>query len=193
MKKLILLFTLLLISAVPFTGFATVDGKTDDWLLTEDHFAVMYESGDPTNDVLSNLYLRYDCSEEVLYALVVTDYEVLELPEEAYIKLDGVKMVDGSFGNDGVAPDFEWLLFEGGYEASLPLPKGDYQLDAHVQIFPDRTSAVENRDIPLEVSCEPTAITLSSFSAKQSNVPLVIGAIVIVVMIVLGVIYRKKK
>jgi hypothetical protein len=170
----------------PAYGSATVDGAYGDWDLTEDFFADMYRAGDPTKEVESKLYLRYDCDTEILYALVLAepDVWVLGQPDDAFIKVDNwdppppdIKLVDGNSGNDGVPPDFAWVGMAPeylGWEASAPLPPGSYsRLNVHVQVWDDgesQTSAVQDRGIELTLMCDPvTAVTLASFDAAPSR------------------------
>jgi hypothetical protein len=57
----------------PAPGTATVDGNPNEWDLTRDFFAKMYEAGKPDKDWLSSVYLRYDCVSKTLYVLVLTE------------------------------------------------------------------------------------------------------------------------
>ena len=70
-----------------------VDGNADDWDLTADYFADMYRAGDPTKDVESKLYLRYNCSEKVMYALVLEEdpAQALEWADDAWIAINEAK------------------------------------------------------------------------------------------------------
>ncbi|TEU18840.1 MAG: hypothetical protein E3J21_05110 [Anaerolineales bacterium] len=116
-----------------------IDGDPGEWYLAEDgsgdFFADMIRAGgqgDQT-DVESKLYLRYDCSTNTLFALVLGEPNVPVLVEgtdetksppeyigrdNAHIKVrpydssspsDWFKLVDGDSGNDGTPPDFEWI------------------------------------------------------------------------------------
>ncbi|MBN2088428.1 PKD domain-containing protein [candidate division KSB1 bacterium] len=137
-------------STEPTYGTANVDGDSSEWDLMADHFANMYEAGDPEKAHLSNLYLRYDCNTNVLYVLVLRENSWLpELkPNEAWIKiyeLANSPQVDGNSGDDGVPPDFKWV-YDGptliGYEASFMLQEGVYKmLEAHLNIKNGKTSS----------------------------------------------------
>ena len=166
---------------VPTFGTATVDGNISEWDLTNDFFANMWRAGDSTKNnpsIDAKLYLRYDCDNEVLYALVLGETgPVLELPDDNFIKLgNSTKLVDGNDNNDGTPPDFAWIDLDSGeadgWEASTPLAKGAYNnLNVHAQVFSDdeaQTAAVDGRAIDLEVDCEPTAVTLTSFTATST-------------------------
>jgi PKD repeat protein len=152
----------------PSYGTATVDGNYAEWDLTNDYFADMWRAGkapgDHPNPVLeSKLYLRYDCEENVLYALVlsVNDTNALMQAQDAFIKLgNSNKLVDGDYGDDGTAPDFQWVGVSGnyaqGFEASAPLAEGSYNnLNVHLQVDNggSQTSAVEDRAIDLTIDC----------------------------------------
>jgi hypothetical protein len=167
-----------------------VDGDRSEWDLASDFFANMYEAGDPDKDLLSKLYLRYMCPDDpnsgdlgVLYALVLAeeDLDVHKSPADAFIKEiydpgpppDQEKLFDGNSGNDGTPPDFAWVEIDPdnpdpsiarGWEGSAYLGEGIHYINVHVQVVPNRTSAVENRYIELVITCKETAITLPSTS-----------------------------
>ena len=137
-----------------------VGGGVAEWDLATDFFADMYRAGDPTKDVLAKLYLRYDCLDGTLYALVLTEPGVViddRKIEEHYINIDGGSPeVDDQSGNDGTPPDFDFYTVSGvkvGWEASLFLAEGTYSLNAHTQVDDDETAAVAQRNIPLVISC----------------------------------------
>src|SRR5882672_8497482 len=51
----------------PSAGSANVNGSPSEWSLSADHFADMSATGTTMGD----LYLRYDCDTNTLYALVL--------------------------------------------------------------------------------------------------------------------------
>ena len=154
-------------SYIPPSGTINVDGDPSEWNLTNDFFANMYKAAesDPTArnyELLSELYLRYDCKNETLYAMVLVESNhVLDdsaAADNHYIKINKtgkskivVKLVDGN------APDFHYILNGNsqkiGWEASTNLTAGSYQLNVHTQVDNDETSAVTDRDIPLTIIC----------------------------------------
>ena len=155
----------------PTYGPADVDGNESEWDPTADHFADMYRAANGDKPAESKLYLRYDCSTNTAYALVLAepDVEIIaNLLDDSYIKIieSGIssKVVDGNSGNDGTPPDFEWvrLVLDGmradGWEASFPLDPGSYEINVHTQIINGQgeTSAVEGRAIPLVIQCDST-------------------------------------
>jgi len=125
----------------PSAGSAVVDGNPGEWSLGADHFADMSATG----STMADLYLRYDCKTNTLFALVLTrdGFKARQTrPENAYIRVDASgKLVSGLSGNDGTSPDFSWVggdgTLAGGYEASGPLAPGTYPLRAHVLIADD--------------------------------------------------------
>ncbi len=143
----------------PTYGSATVDGATGDWSLGADLFANMTDAGDPDRDVRAKLYVRYDCDEETLYALVLAqgDEKVRQdRPDEAYVRIDGGgKLIDP----DG---DFAWVNGNGeradGWEGAGELAPGSYTLRAHVLVADDSADGytpmdVIGRTVPLEIEC----------------------------------------
>ncbi|WP_347273580.1 hypothetical protein [Candidatus Kuenenia sp.] len=172
----------------PAFGTATVDGDASEWNLAEDgtgdFFANMCVGGgnpekkNPSID--AKLYLRYDCENEILYALVLGETgPVLALPEDNFIKLgNSTKLVDSNDNNDGTLPDFAWIgLSNGeadGWEAAVSLSEGAYNnLNVHVQVFADgeaQTAAVDGRAIELVIDCGgTTAVELIYFTANAFN------------------------
>ena len=122
---------------------ATVDGDPSEWDTDElyepnDFFADMHRAGELDKVVQSKLYLRYDPSTSTLYVLVLTldDYPGERDADEAWVKIDGAKMVDGDYD------DFEWIElnpydpgYVKGFEANFTLAQGQYILDAHINVY----------------------------------------------------------
>ena len=131
------------------TGSVQVDGRINDWDLSDDFYAKMYRAGDPGKKVESNLYLKYNCTDGHLCFLVLReDYSaasdqviVLEQPDDAWIKIDGVN------GNllDGFDSNFSWVRLDPddpsstliGWEGCVNLEAGTYNMAAHAQVFSD--------------------------------------------------------
>lgn len=167
----------------PTYASATVDGNPGEWNLADDFFANMYRAADPSKEVESKLYLRYACptvagTPGILYALVLTEPGVTVNPTDdgQFIKLGNtVMLVSQDDDNDGTPPDFAWITSGSdkiGWEASAPLDLGVHtNLNVHTQVWDggSQTSAVDGRAIPLTLSCEPTAISLSSLSAANAG------------------------
>jgi hypothetical protein len=154
----------------PTYNTAVVDGDYGEWDLTNDYFADMYKAASTSKPVLSKLYLRYDCSSSILYALILSEpgiQVVLDIApanlQDPYIKVNGNLLVNGTYGNYGTPPDIEWIGLSGdshyadGWEASVPLSQGNYiDLNVHNNIWDSieqQTSAVANRAINLSISC----------------------------------------
>jgi uncharacterized repeat protein (TIGR01451 family) len=169
--------------APPGTTFdtASVDGNVGEWT-DADFFADMYRAGDPTKQVESKLYLRYDCTTKVLYARVAVVGNVTikaDLPSDSFIKLGNpIKLVDGNSGDNDIAPDFAWvgLMNNGtiatGWEASTPLAEGSYSnLNIHAQVESggSQTSAVAGRAIPLLLNCPPVGESSDPLVTKTAT------------------------
>lgn len=151
----------------PNYGSATVDGNAGEWDLTLDYFADMYRAGNPNKELESQLYLRYDTINQIVYVLVlsVNGQNILQTPTDgAYVFVDGSKVVDGGTGDDGTAPDFAWVNPDGsgraeGWEASFPLAiplesDPDFSINVHCNVYSDgssQTSAVAGRSITFQI------------------------------------------
>ncbi|MBI2471525.1 MAG: hypothetical protein HYV59_09830 [Planctomycetes bacterium] len=167
----------------PVYGTATVDGDISEWNLAEDgggdFFANMYRAAKSSKKVESKLYLRYDCTINTLYALVlpVSGVSVIASPGDAFVKLgNSNKLVDGNDGDNGTPPDFAWYNLSGGiasgWEASASLAPDAYpNFNVHTQVVDggEQTSAVEDRAISLEIVCAPTAVELLNFTAETDG------------------------
>lgn len=153
----------------PVIAPATIDGNMGEWNTTTDFFANMYLAGDSTRTVEAYLYLRYQCTSNTLYALVLPapGYTILQLPTDSFVKLgNSTTLVNGNSGDDGIAPDFAWISPTGttvaGWEASAILIPGTYtNLNVHTQVRDPggnpQTAAVANRSITLTINCSLAA------------------------------------
>jgi hypothetical protein len=147
----------------PTYGTANVDGNPGEWDLTNDFFADMYLAANPQSDVLSKLYLRYDCATSTLYVLVLAepgfDIDGDTNLDNHFVKLgNNIKLVDGNAVDDGTPPDFHFIGLSGstadGWEASAILAPGSYNnLNVHAQVDNEQTSAVADREIDLVLMC----------------------------------------
>jgi len=153
-------------AAQPNAGSATVDGATGDWSLSADFFANMADAGHANAAVRAKLYLKYDCDSEKLYALVLAqngEQVRQKRTDEAYIMIDGKKIIDSSHGQ------FAWVNGDGdladGFEGGAGLAAGSYSLRAHVLVADDSLDGytpmdVIGRNVPLDLECQevqPTA------------------------------------
>lgn len=158
-------------------GTANVDGNHGEWNLAADYFADMYRAANPSKKVESKLYLRYDCSAQIMYVLVLTvdNLAALQEAEEAYVKHGTTTKVSDQSGDNGIPPDFAWVTISGvvrGYEASYSMsPSSITNLNVHVNVWDDgesQTSAVANRAIALNAVC-PLPVNLTYFTAKNEE------------------------
>ncbi len=148
----------------PTTGSATVDGDISEWNLNTDLSANMCTAGSVGSDGncagngkvnLSDLYSRYDCDTNTMYVLVLENapYEAERSESDAWVTIGGNsnKVVKGSSGNDGTAPDFSWVENASGrtigYEASFPLDAGTYDnVQVHLNVSNNTSSTGKNGD-----------------------------------------------
>lgn len=177
----------------PTYGSAVVDGVIDEWTLTEDFFAVMHRGGKLEFPHAANLYLRYDCVAQTMYALVFTVNDGSGNPIPARADAPGIAalalnnsggtVVTGNSGNNGVPPDFAWVGvgFDGnpnharGFEASFAMPPGSYQIFATMGVVLDGIDRVANTlgyptSAPaLVVSCYDLGDLPDSYQTLLSN------------------------
>jgi hypothetical protein len=172
----------------PTYGTANVDGNSGEWNLVQDFFTLMYRAGDPTKPVESKGYLRYDCATQTMYALVLMEPNSIGYidpnAQTAWIAIDtqSNKVVTENSGDDGIAPDFQWIGqgYDGdpthvrGYEASFPLAEpGLYTIIFHAEVIDasgGQTSAspgFPSEGPPVVVSCATRAATSSWGAVKQ--------------------------
>ncbi|MBN2279806.1 MAG: T9SS type A sorting domain-containing protein [Candidatus Marinimicrobia bacterium] len=162
-----------------------VDGNYNEWIhpiygLDYYYFADMYLASKPENPVNGKVYLRYYCSNNTLYVLVLSNpNQALVENQEAYVKIDNIQLVSDISGNDGNPPDFAWVNRDGshadGFEASAIVNEGSYLytknntgLNVHVNVDNggSQTSAVANRGISLVINCDHSLpVELGSFDA----------------------------
>lgn len=212
---LMIVATVLASPPQPTYDSAVVDGDYSEWDLEKDLFAPMCQAGNPDKPELSSLFLRYNCSSDTLYLLVLPASDVtMEVngSEEHWAKINGKVKVDDQVGQDGEAPDFAWIETSengtavGGWEASLILSvKGieDYRLSVHSLISDSeevQTSATG--PITLTVDCLSTPLELdeNSLTATQQvdndltlneKVVGVVGA-AIVGLAMVGIVKRRR-
>lgn len=164
----------------PFTNTfdtAIINGDYGEWLpLASNVHVPMYEAGNPTKDVLSDLYLRYNCVDKVMYALVLkqSGYSVEGAPWIKIYDLSNSPQVDDNNNNSGipsnVLPDFSWVPPSGsvqanteGYEASFELDPGIWKMETHINMIPGRTSSTGRGDhfVYLDITCPTESLDVS--------------------------------
>ena len=164
----------------PSLGSATVDGSSAEWNLATDFFANMYRAADPTKELESKLYLRYQCSTNTLFVLVLAEsgIPILAEADNTFVKLgNSTTLVNGNSGDNGTPPDFAWIGLSAGqatgFEASAVLAEGVYDdLNVHVNVFDDgksQTSAVIDRAIDLTIDCPDPAPQLTVIKQVQDH------------------------
>ncbi len=169
------LFAPTTMAASPNSGTAVVDGATGDWSLGADFFADMADAGKADADVRAKLYLKYDCEEGVLYALVLAqngEKGRQERTDEAYVAIDGSKEIDSFNG------EFAWVNGDGvladGFEGSAELEPGSYSLRAHILVADDSADGytpmdVIGRTVPLDIVCEDESADRRSSRPTRSR------------------------
>lgn len=138
----------------PTPGVATVDGSPAEWTAADDVAALV--GNDPPHLEVGRVSLRYDCADEVLFALVTAGpghrLQTID-PDEAYVRLGSdPKLVSGEDGADGTAPDAAWVDAQGGtaagIEMSAPLGPGPHdELRIHAKLPDDSEDGYETVDL----------------------------------------------
>lgn len=157
----------------PSHGSAVVDGNTTEWDLVNDFFGYMYRAGNPAKPIESSVHLRYDCSTNTVYVLVLTNgvpgIGGPTYAPAAWAAINKVsnKVYTGNTVNDDIQPEFAWVgvKYDGvpdhvqGYEASFHLDPGSYQITVHIEVYDSgapQTSATEGFPgvgLPLLLDC----------------------------------------
>jgi hypothetical protein len=156
-----------------------INGDDGEWAAS-DYFADMLQAGGNGGhtEVLSKVYLRFECATRTLYARVrVNDAEypgiVIDTGQsgEHYVKIDGTKIVDDQ--SSSFAFVYSGTPSYVGWEASGQIfTDGSHSLNVHTNVLygGSQTSQVEGGDIPLFIDCTPpTAVELSSFEAASAG------------------------
>ncbi len=153
----------------PSRGSATVDGDPNEWDLSNDWYADMSQWGEPGNEKKAELYLRYDCGTQTLFALVLcvgdntlktdktgsADHSI-EVGDDEGDKLnvvvnhlDNGLPTDGT-PPDGTPPDFKWVTdISGntiGWEASASVPEGLRSIRVHTYTSDNNLQSIIVRD-----------------------------------------------
>jgi hypothetical protein len=153
-----------------YAGGITVDGLTGDWDLVNDFFATFHNAGETSNPPVGDLYLRYDCSTETLYALMLTRGETIDTSDpagEIWLKVNGAKIANGTQG--AFVYDNSDVV---GWEVSASLSCGEYMFEAHYNAEPNADTRSTGRgedEIPLNVYCG--SITIVKDTICGANCP----------------------
>lgn len=124
----------------PTCGQAVVDGSVDEWVMDDDAFADIYPGDQENGEVEARLYLRYDCRQELMYALLLSASDGVALLRRSQGQLalgstrSPVRFVDFAWVEPGHGGDSGQAR---GWEASFSLPQGEHQIWASVRILED--------------------------------------------------------
>lgn len=142
----------------PNYGSIIVDGDYSDWNLPVDFFADMYTAGDSSKEVLAKAYLRYDCSIQRMYILVLAEpsHKIKEAgSNETFVKIDTNSTVPWLA--------FQWIGLDqtsglaDGWEASFDLAASNsYQIKIHTLVDSSGETASPTKGdtmLPLDVYC----------------------------------------
>jgi len=154
---------------------AVIDGSyLSDWQpLASNVHVPMYTAGNPTKPQLSDLYLRYDCNSNTMFALVLkgAGYSIEGAPWIKIYELGNSPRVDDNYDPpNGVQPEFSWVPPSlsvqpntEGYEASFTLAPGSYTMEAHVNIASGQTSSTGRSDsfIHVDLACPTESLGVS--------------------------------
>lgn len=172
-------------SYTPTIGVATVNGvlDTDEWDLSADFFAGMYNGWSATKNHEASVYLKYDPPSDTLYVLVLVEpgYVGVVDSEESWVSIQSSD--NGMTSPKVVFKDFAYVGESGGYcqgyEASFKLEPGSWWIVVHLNVkMPEdekplediepETAGTDGKTIPLVVPPDfvvpetPLATTLLS-------------------------------
>jgi len=115
----------------PPGGSALVDGQHTEWTLGDEPFADAHRAGGESQGAEAQLYLRYDCRTNLMYALFLSagEWPVLLRRSQVRVALD-------SATEDIPVVDFAWMEpgYDGnrqhtrGWEASFAITPGEHLL-----------------------------------------------------------------
>jgi hypothetical protein len=187
-RTVILMVSFLMIAATtatytvqPLNRTAIVDGDPSEWALPpgdpSDAELPMHTAGNPQKPQIATAYLRYGCESSTLYVLVepVGSNVIMHSPEDAWVRIDGTVVVSDQSGNDGIAPDFEYVDLDTvsneaeGWEASTNLELGSYQIRINSMVFAEDEIESARGEANLIIACNPTSVTLLSIT--QASAP----------------------
>jgi len=145
-------------------GSANVDGNAGEWDLNTDFFASLHAGSNVSFPARADSYARYDCDTSVLYVLVLARAgEAIKTnePNDHYVRIDNAgKLVSDLSGDDGTAPDFQFVSpaagnQAAGWEASGPLPPGSYDIRIFTKVHADDTDGYDAilRDTQIGADC----------------------------------------
>jgi hypothetical protein len=146
----------------PIYASAVVDGNSSEWIHADDFFAPMHRAGKTSKDVLSNAYLRYDCSASILYVLIekATSFKILAQDgDEVFVKINGSKKVSSDNDGDSGSCTFSWInkigSYADGWEASFSLGDGLYDILIHNNVWDgeEQTSSTDKSGLELCIEC----------------------------------------
>jgi hypothetical protein len=166
----------------PDYGTATVDGNSGEWDTNADFFGSMYTAGNSTKQALSSGYLRYDCSTQTMYVLVLQlpGVELLSSPTgNAWVTINGAssKLYTDTSGSNGTPPDFAWVglgdggtaTYAQGYEASFSLAPGSYTIVVHVEALPSGGTSATSAFVGFNSRLGSTPLTVDCSGVTTST------------------------
>jgi hypothetical protein len=160
----------------PTYGTAIVDGVYNEWNLTNDFFANMYNGGNNNGkfELASKAYIRYDASTSTVYLLVLSDtmgptdaptgIPTITSSSDAWVALSTInsKAIFTNFAWVGVNYDNN-PNHARGYEASFQLPyPGTYSIAIHSKVLfknLDSTSATFGNGLFIPLVLNPPEVT----------------------------------
>ena len=175
------------ISAQPSYNLTSIDGDRSEWM-EADIFAPMYEAGKDDHLHLADLYLRYDCNQIKLYALVWAVNGTIDTtkgPEDHYIKIGQSTVYVNSSSDDS---EFQFINNNGtdadGWEARIVLPDGCYSnvtadgLNVHTQVDYDgksRTARPSHNPFEIDLNIDCREIPIPEFPTVALPIAAILG------------------
>lgn len=162
---------------------AFVTGLPGDSNGSSDFVSDLWNASDSTKPnavVLSRLFMRYDCSTNIAYFLVLSESNTdgLDTSGNQMVKEGTTVILDKNTASTATNDQFAYVYQAGmtnplGWEGSVPLTEGEHTLWVHAQVWYNGNTATAGSDgksYLLSLSCPtPQAVQVAAFTADAAR------------------------
>jgi hypothetical protein len=160
----------------PPGGPAVVDGHQTEWTLVDELFTDVHRGGEESEKVEAQLYLRYDCRTNLMYALFLSagEWPIMLRRSQVRVALD-------SASEELPIVEFAWMEpgYDGnsqharGWEASFAVNPGEHLLWVAALAMDEgevEEANTPNAGLPVLLTCNhPTTLFLKRLQALPSS------------------------